>query len=60
MKKSIVQIVVTATVDMSPEEFLENYNTILVKGVGLYVHSIKDVSVELDVQDFEFTGIEEL
>lgn len=60
MTKSIVQIVLTATVDMSPEEFIEKYNTILIKGVGAYLHNIKDECVELHVEDYEIPGIEEL
>lgn len=60
MKKSIVQIVITATVDMSPEDFIEDYNTILIRKAGVYLHNIKDGCVELHVEDFDITGIEEL
>lgn len=60
MKKSFVQFVVTATVEMSPEEFIEKYNTILIERVGIYLHAINGNSVSPVVEDYEIIGVEEV
>lgn len=58
--KSLFQIVITASVEMSPDEFIERHNTILIERVGLHIHSLHANMVSPIVEDFEIIGIEEL
>ena len=60
MEQTIVQITVTAIVNKSPEEFLSEYETLLIEDIETVLHSRKGVSIKLDVVDYELGDIEEL
>lgn len=60
MGQSIMKIVVIATVEMTPEQFLEDYNTILIERMDLSLQALGDNYITLNADDFEITRIEEL
>lgn len=60
MGQSIMKIVVIATVEMTPNQFLEKYNTILIERMNLSLQAHGDNYVDLNADDFEITRIEEL
>ena len=60
MSQSYVQMVLTLTVEMSPERFIELYNPILIEKVGLSIHAHNHNMISPTVDDYEITAIEKV
>ncbi|WP_144509903.1 hypothetical protein [Bacillus sp. FJAT-22090] len=60
MGESILKIVIIATVEKTPEEFLKTHSNILIDDVTVTLHGTKNNDLSLEVEDFYVSNIESI